>query len=147
MQQKNDMVKVKRIEAFITPTSPHTTVIVCHLEDGRQFYLYHVPLEIVVAINRIQDESYYMERESIFDILSFFKELLKDDIGSKIGDVYIDYLNPQTYLYSASIEIKVNGATIRKRMIPSHAIFLALLMGKNVYVSEKLVQQQEELSK
>ena len=147
MQIREKMVKVKRVEAFITPTSPHTTVIVCHLEDGRQFYLYHVPLEIVVAINRFHDEAYQLERESIFDLLSFFKELLKSDIGSKLGDVYIDYLNPQTYLYSASIEIKVNGATIRKRMIPSHAIFLALLMGKNVYVSEKLVQQQEELSR
>ena len=147
MQPKERMVKVKRVEAFITPTSPHTTVIVCHLEDGRQFYLYHVPLEIVVAINRFHDEAYQLERESIFDLLSFFKELLKSDIGSKLGDVYIDYLNPQTYLYSASVEIKVNGATIRKRMIPSHAIFLALLMGKNVYVSEKLIQQQEELSK
>ena len=144
---RDRMLRVERVEAFITPTTPHTTVIVCHLENGKQFYLYHVPLEIVVALNRIQNSTYYVERESIFDLLSFFRDILKSNIGEKLGNVYIDYLNPQTYLYSASVEIRINGTVIRKKMIPSHAIFLAILMGKSVYVSERLIRQQEELSK
>jgi len=50
-RKKSDkIIKVEKVEAFVTPTLPHTTVIVCYLENGKQFVLYYVPIEIVMAI-------------------------------------------------------------------------------------------------
>ncbi|OYT57163.1 MAG: bifunctional nuclease family protein [Thermoprotei archaeon] len=141
------MVRVVKIEAFLMPTPPYTPVISCHLEDGRQFNLYYVPYEIVIAINRIQGEDYEVDRESLFDVLPMIAGELKDALKSRVRAVYIDGLNRKTMLYSATMEIKVNGAIIKRKMIPSHAIYLALLTNSEVYVAEELVKHQEELSR
>ncbi|OYT60971.1 MAG: hypothetical protein B6U75_00455 [Desulfurococcales archaeon ex4484_217_1] len=141
------MVKVVKIEAFLMPTPPYTPVISCYLEDGRQFNLYYVPYEVVIAINRIQGEDYDVDRESLFDILPMIAGEFKDALKARIKAVYIDGLNKRTMLYSATIEIKVNGAIIRRKMIPSHAIYLALLANTEVYVADELVKHQEKLSR
>jgi len=141
------MVRVVKIEAFLMPTPPYTPVISCHLEDGRQFNLYYVPYEIVIAINRIQGEDYEVDRESLFDVLPMIAGEFKDALKSRVRAVYIDGLNRKTMLYSATMEIKVNGAIIKRKMIPSHAIYLALLTNSEVYVAEELVKHQEELSR
>jgi len=141
------MVRVVKIEAFLMPTPPYTPVISCHLEDGRQFNLYYVPYEIVIAINRIQGEDYEVDRESLFDVLPMIAGEFKDVLKSRVRAVYIDGLNRKTMLYSATMEIKVNGAIIKRKMIPSHAIYLALLTNSEVYVAEELVKHQEELSR
>jgi len=140
------MVKVVKIEAFLMPTPPYTPVISCYLEDGRQFNLYYVPYEVVIAINRIQGEDYDVDRESLFDILPMIAGEFKDALKARIKAVYIDGLNRRTMLYSATMEIKVNGAIIRRKMIPSHAIYLALLANTEVYVADELVKHQEKLS-
>ena len=140
------MVKVVKIEAFLMPTPPYTPVISCYLEDGRQFNLYYVPYEVVIAINRIQGEDYDVDRESLFDILPMIAGEFKDALKARIKAVYIDGLNKRTMLYSATMEIKVNGAIIRRKMIPSHAIYLALLANTEVYVADELVKHQEKLS-
>jgi len=141
------MVKVVKIEAFLMPTPPYTPVISCYLEDGRQFNLYYVPYEVVIAINRIQGEDYDVDRESLFDILPMIAGEFKDALKARIKAVYIDGLNRRTMLYSATMEIKVNGAIIRRKMIPSHAIYLALLANTEVYVADELVKHQEKLSR
>jgi len=141
------MIKVVKIEAFLMPTPPYTPVISCYLEDGRQFNLYYVPYEVVIAINRIQGENYDIDRESLFDILPMIAGEFKDALKARIKAVYIDGLNKRTMLYSATMEIKVNGAIIRRKMIPSHAIYLALLANTEVYVADELVRHQEKLSK
>jgi len=141
------MVRVVKIEAFLMPTPPYTPIISCHLEDGRQFNLYYVPYEIVIAINRIQGEDYEVDRESLFDVLPMIAGEFKDVLKARIKAVYIDGLNRKTMLYSAAMEIKVDGAIIKRKMIPSHAIYLALLTNSEVYVAEELVKHQEELSR
>jgi len=141
------MVRVVKIEAFLMPTPPYTPIISCHLEDGRQFNLYYVPYEIVIAINRIQGEDYEVDRESLFDVLPMIAGEFKDVLKARIKAVYIDGLNRKTMLYSATMEIKVDGAIIKRKMIPSHAIYLALLTNSEVYVAEELVKHQEELSR
>ena len=141
------MVRVVKIEAFLMPTPPYTPVISCHLEDGRQFNLYYVPYEIVIAINRIQGEDYEVDRESLFDVLPMIASEFKDVLKARIKAVYIDGLNRKTMLYSATMEIKVDGAIIKRKMIPSHAIYLALLTNSEVYVAEELVKHQEEPSR
>jgi len=49
-------------------------------------------------------------------------------------------------LYTATMEIKIDGAIVRRRMIPSHAIYLALLSNSDIYILDDLVKQQEEMS-
>ena len=137
------MLKVERVEAFVLPTPPHVPVITCHLEDGRQFNLYYVPLEVVVAINRMQGGQYEVDRESVFDILPTLKDELMGVLGKRIGRVYIDGIDFETMLYSATVEIRADGVTIKRKMIPSHAVFLALMSEKPIYVREDLVKYQE----
>ena len=137
------MLKVERVEAFVLPTPPHVPVITCHLEDGRQFNLYYVPLEVVVAINRMQGGQYEVDRESVFDILPTLKDELMGVLGKRIGRVYIDGIDFETMLYSATVEIRADGVTIKRKMIPSHAVFLALMSEKPIYVREDLVRYQE----
>jgi len=139
------MVKVVRVEAFLMPTPPYVPVITCHLEDGRQFILYYVPYEIVVAINRIQGEKYDIERESVFDVLPMVTGDLRDKLKGRIKAVYIDYLNKETMLYTATMEIKIDGAIVRRKMIPSHAIYLALLSNSDIYILDELIKHQEEM--
>lgn len=140
------MIKVTKVEAFLMPTPPYIPIISCHLEDGRQFNLYYVPYEIVVAINNIQGENYRIERESLFDVLPMVTGDLKEKLKKRIKAVYIDNLNKETMLYSATMEIKVDGAIVRRKMIPSHAIYLALLSESDIFVSEELIKQQEKMS-
>ncbi len=142
------LIKVNEVEAFVLPTHPHIPVLECHLEDGRNFYLYYVPLEIVVAINNLRHGGKFIsERESVYDILSFLKNDLRGALGKHLEKVIIDELNPQTMLYTATLEIKTNGALIKRKMVPSHAIFLALIAEKEIYVESRLVDQQEKLRK
>lgn len=141
----NRMIRVIKIEAFLLPTPPYTPIITCHLEDGRQFNLYYVPYEVVVAINRMQGEDYGVDRESLFDILPMITSEFKDALKGRIRAVYVDYLNRETMLYTATMEINVDGTIIRKRMIPSHAIYLALVTGSEIYVADELIKYQEEI--
>ncbi len=142
----NRMIKVVKVEAFLLPTPPYTPVISCHLEDGRQFNLYYVPYEVVIAINRVQGEDYDVDRESLFDILPMITSEFKETLKGRVRAVYVDYLNRKTMLYTATMEISVDGAIIRKRMIPSHAIYLALIIGSEIYVADELIRHQEEIT-
>ncbi len=143
---KNNLIRVERVDAFVIPTQPYVPVISCTLEDGRQFNLYYVPLEIVVAINKLLGENYDIDRESIFDVLPMIGPAVKE-LEKTVSRVIIDELDYSTFLYSATLEIRADGAIIKKKMIPSHAIYLALLTHKPIYVAAELVEQQEELSK
>lgn len=137
------ILKVTKVEAFVLPTPPNVPVITCHLEDGRQFNLYYVPLEIVVAINKMQGEGYEVERESVFDILPTLKGELLEVLSRRVVRVLIDGIDYNTMLYSATLELKVDGITLKRKMIPSHAVFLALISEKPIYVKEDLVKYQE----
>lgn len=139
----SSVIKVTRVEAFILPTPPNVPVITCHLEDGRQFNLYYVPYEIVAAINRMQGGGYDVDRESVFDILPTLKEELLEVLGKRVVKVLIDGIDYETMLYSATLELKVDGLTLKKKMIPSHAVFLALISEKPIYVKEDLIKYQE----
>jgi len=143
MDEDSRMIKVKRVEAFVMPTPPYVPVITCHLEDGRQFHLYYVPLEVVIAINKLQGEAYDVERESIFDLLPTLEKELLNVLSKRIGSVYIDEIDFDTMLYSATVEILADGVKIKRKMIPSHAVFLALMLGMNIYVKGELIKYQE----
>ncbi len=140
------LIRVEHVEAFVTPAPPHVPVISCHLEDGRIFTLYYVPPDVVLAINKMQDSGYAEpgERESLFELLLSFNNIVKE-IGSLVDRVVINEIDRNTYLYTAVLELKLDSIRIKRRMIPSHAVYLALLSGSPIYVDEKLVEEQERM--
>ncbi|MET1128162.1 MAG: bifunctional nuclease family protein [Thermoproteota archaeon] len=142
------LLEARSIIAMITPQPPHIPVIVLELEDGREFALYNVPYEVVRALNMLEsgEELPDLARGSIFDILAVLRDLVRD-LGNKLEQVVIDEIDYNTYLYTAKASFNLGGIYMVKRMIPSHAIFLAKLFGKPVYVSQKLVDEQEELGR
>lgn len=140
------LLEARNVTAMITPSVPNIPVIVLELEDGREFTLYNVPFEIVEALNKIErqkdEPSLPGIRETVFDILidmrNFFEEL-----GKRLEYVVIDEIDYNTYLYTAKASFNLGGIYMMRRMVPSHAIFLARLFDKPIYVSKRLVDEQE----
>jgi len=120
-------------------------VLQCSLEDGRLFNLYLIPLEVVLAVNKIKGYGFENDRETLFEVLTVFDEI--EVLRNKIEKVVVDEVDENTHLYTAKIYIKGDGFTVAKRMIPSHAIFLAYLVGAPIYISKELVDKQEQDSK
>jgi len=146
---RNVLLKTVNVDAMVTPQPPHIPVIVLNLEDGRNFTLYYVPYEIVIAINKLQrrTDSPVVEfgpRETLFEVLLDFQPLLKD-LKGKLIRVIIDEFNYETALYTATVEFDLGGIIMKRKMVPSHAIYLALLLEKPIYVLSKLVDEQEAL--
>ncbi len=124
--------------------------IVCKLEDGRTFTLWHVPLEIVRAIRKlkgIEDDVVSDERQSLFDIMPYFQKAT-EEMGKAIERVTIDdeirIDDLGGVVYKATLELNLDVMKAKIPMIPSHAIFLALVTDKPIYVSDRLVREQEE---
>ncbi|MCE4615408.1 MAG: DUF151 domain-containing protein [Desulfurococcales archaeon] len=124
-------------------------VINLFLENGKTFTMYYVPLEIVSALNQLDNEElaeeYVVKRESLFDLLPQL-EFFKDSAQKTIRRVLIDSLDESTGLYTATIELTFDTVTIQKKMIPSHAIFLAKIAGKPIYIHKSLVEEAGEQS-
>lgn len=139
-----ELLRVVEVDAFIQYSDQMNplTVIQCYLEDGRYFNLYLVPLEIVIALNKIRGHGVENNRETLFELLTMFEEI--GILRERIEKVVVDEVSEETHLYTAKVYIKGQGFTFAKRMVPSHAIFLALLIGAPVYVSKDLVDSQEE---
>jgi len=154
-----ELIKVYDIEASITFIEaiidgipypvPQRTLITCRLEDGREFRLYSVPIDIVEMIRKIKGYNTYMEeefnddRETLYDIILTTPNAI-DALGRHLRRVVIDSINPETYTYSATAEFGEDKMIIRRKMIPSHAILLALITHRPIYIRKVLVDQQEE---
>lgn len=144
-----NLVRVVEIDAFISIVGRepirYIPVIVCRLEDGRDFNLFSVPQDVVIAIRKIKGYSVDDERETIYDILLSSPESI-ESIRRHLRRVIIDSINPVTYTYSATAEFSTDGALIKRKMVPSHAILLALFAEKPIYVKKELVDEQERFS-
>lgn len=141
-----EYIKVDKVDAFFYPVNG-VPVLVCYLEDGRQFTLWQIPPDIVISINKYKGVKEYEnitsdQRDSIFDILINFEEF-KESLTKYIEKVTIDDMIKEYNVYVATIELKFDGIIIHRRMIPSHAIYLALLANKPIYVKKGLVDEQE----
>lgn len=147
-QDSDVLLEVKSVTAMILPSTPSVPVIVMELEDGREFTLYNVPIDIVEALTKMEsagdEPTMPGPRETIYDVMIAMKEFLKE-LGERLEYVVVDYLDPQTYLYTAKAAFNLGGIYMFRRMVPSHAVFLATLFGKPIYVSKKLVDEQEAM--
>ncbi len=114
-----------------------------HLEDNKRLTLVNIPPEIAATINRLNMGDVPPERQSLYDVLAN-NEKFRDVFEKILEKVIIDEINMENGLYSAHAIFKSEGITLKVKMIPSHAIYLALVLDKPIYVSEALVKLEEE---
>lgn len=143
--EKKDLVKIIDVNVYMTPPPYQIPVLQCELEDGRNFSLYQIPVDVMLGIIRLKGEDVYNERETLFELITLFREDF-NVIRNKIEMIIIDELDKETNLYNAKIIIRGDGYKIMKKMVPSHAIYLAYLLEIPMYVKKELVDQQERQS-
>ncbi len=112
------------------------------LEDGRLFTMVNIPSDVAEALAVHRGFITPPRRQSIYTFL-LSNEIFKEVLARGLKRVVIDELDPITGLYTASVDFEDEGVNMTIKMIPSHAIYLALLAGKNIYVKKELVDQQE----
>ncbi len=146
------VVRVVDIEPLIARTDGFEMgALNCITEEGDSIVLYNAPLEITKAIARILREELSLGgeedyRDSIFDVLIMVQPKLTQ-LEESISRVVIDGFNRRLGTYSASIYMEIDGISLKRTVIPSHAIFIALLFNKPIYVTEKVVEISKELEK
>ncbi len=140
-------VMMSDLEEFIEIAALH-----CYLENDEVFTLYNIPLEIAKAIERLNNpvsgeplNPVSNERESIYDVLLLLAPKLRE-IKNSIKRVVIDSYDVSRGVYNASIHIKINGVTLKKKMIPSHAIFVSLIFNKPIYVTKEVLEISKALN-
>jgi len=114
------------------------------LEDGRVFTMVNIPSDVAEAIAIHKGSATPPRRQSLFTFL-LSNENFKDVLARGLKRVVIDELDPTTGLYTASVDFEDEGVSLTIKMIPSHAVYLALLAGRSIYVKKELVDQQERL--
>lgn len=112
------------------------------LEDGRVFTMINIPSDVAEALAVHRGSLTPPRRQSIYTFL-LSNEGFKDILARGLKRVVIDELDPVTGLYTASVDFEDEGVNMTIKMIPSHAVYLALLTGRNIYVKKELVDQQE----
>ena len=143
-RDNEDLIRVLEVYGEIGYDNLFITRIICRLEDGREFILERVPFDIVLALKRINGETIDDDRERIVDILLSMPEVRRI-LGENLEKIVIDHLDHNTGVYSATAIFNDHGLIVKRKMVPSHAIFLAVLTNKPIYVKKKLVDEQEEL--
>jgi len=122
------------------------TRITCILENDKYFYLERVPPEIVYSLKRLNGEDLQDDRERLIDILLSMPEVI-DSLGKHLKRVIINEFDEETGVYSAIAEFEDNGVKFKRKMVPSHAILLARLTNRPIFVKRQLIEQQEAMYK
>lgn len=109
------------------------------LEDDRTLKLMGIPHDIAIEIWLITNNKPYKSKK---DYRLSLAELVTQ-LGT-IERVVISDVVPDLGVYVANVDIKIgNGDSAKKitvKMIPSHAILLALKSKADIYVAEKLIK-------
>lgn len=144
-----ESVLVSDLEEFIEIAALH-----CYLENNEIFTLYNVPFEIAKAIeklnNPLSEEHLDLldendSRESVYDVLLLLAPKLRE-LKNSIKKVVIDSYDANKGVYKASIHMKINGISLQKKMIPSHAIFISLLFEKPIYITKEVLEISKALN-
>ncbi|MCE4627904.1 MAG: DUF151 domain-containing protein [Desulfurococcales archaeon] len=114
-----------------------------YLEEGKMLTLVNIPPEIALTIQRLNRGDLPPERQSIYDILAH-NEKFRSIFENILDKVIIDEIDMSNGLYSAHAIFRSDDLTFSVKMIPSHAIYLALVLEKPIYVAEELVRLEEE---
>lgn len=150
MVSRERLLKVVDIEPLITQADGFEMgALNCILENGDVVTLYNVPLDITRAIARLirEDEidvGYDDFRDSIYELLIMVQPKLAV-FHESIDKVVIDGFDRTLGTYSASVYMDVDGISLKRTLIPSHAIFVALLFNKPVFVTDYIIEISKEL--
>ncbi|GBF08898.1 hypothetical protein apy_06230 [Aeropyrum pernix] len=141
------LVKVVDVDAYIKRMSDprsgfvfDVTVMELKLENGSKFVMSNIPIEIVEAVNVLKNNIDTPRRQSLF-IFLMNSEVFKDAAVNAVKEVVIDEIDQNTGLYTATLVLEEDGFKLKLKMIPSHAVYLALIAGRPIYVLEKLVHE------
>lgn len=122
----------------------HVIGMSIELEDNRIFTMVNIPPDVAEAIAIFLGERGYPSwRQSLFTLL-LQNESLREALSEGIEKVIIDELDERSGVYSATVVFKGDGVSMSIKMIPSHAVYLALLAGKSIYVHEELLEKEQE---
>ncbi len=113
------------------------------LEDGRVFTMVNIPSDVAEALKVYTEAATIPRRQSVFTFI-LNSETFKEALVKGLKSVAIDELDTATGLYTASVNLEDEGVNMSIKMIPSHAVYLALISGKDIYVKKSLVDQQEK---
>ena len=150
MSREESVLRVVDFEPLVTETDGYEMgALNCLLENGDVLTLYNVPIEITKAIAKLIKEDDVLDveddsRDSIYELLIMIHPKL-EAFKESLNQVVIDSFNRTFGTYSASLYMNVDGIYLKRVMIPSHAIFLALLFDKPIYVTEEVVRISKEL--
>lgn len=118
------------------------------LENGDTFTIYSVPYDVAEAIKIHNNGEPPPSRQSLFSLVLFHEEF-KSTITRSLRKVVIDEFDSNSNLYTATVHFEDEGVRLNIKMIPSHAIYLALIAQKPIYISRDLVEmarkEEEEL--
>ncbi len=115
-----------------------------YLENGEIFEMYYVPPEVIEALEMIRKGDPPPKRQSIFSLLAFHNDF-RDMIETSLDKVVIDEYDEATGVYTATAHFESDGLHVTIKMIPSHAVYLATISGKPIYVTQELVEISSEL--
>jgi len=120
-------------------------IIELKLENNKQLRLMGIPYDIALEIwfHLKSKKKYKSRRDPRLSISELMCEI------AKVDQVIINDILPDLGVYVADVYLKVDGEKdlARFKMIPSHAILLALLSEADIYVAERLLKLEEEESK
>jgi bifunctional DNase/RNase len=146
---EDELLKVKYVQPFYrllrdvnSGAGAYVVGLSLLLENNEEFTMVNIPMDVAEAIKLINDSDMPPRRQSIYTFLSShedFKEILRKTLKR----VVIDELEADTGVYTATVEFEDGGVSISVKMIPSHAIYLALISGKPIFVSKKLVDMEK----
>ncbi|PUA32803.1 MAG: hypothetical protein B7O98_05010 [Zestosphaera tikiterensis] len=156
IKQRGRLLKVVDVEP-ITTYNPSIDLempaLNCYLENGETFTLYNVPFDIAKAITAlrssyaeidVEGDDSFDGRGTIYDVMIMFSPRLTE-LHNSIKRVVIDSYDVGKGVYSASLYLEVDNLTVKKTLIPSHALFLAMLFKKPVFVTEEVLEISKEL--
>ncbi len=138
-------VRVVGYKVLINPNYP-LPILRCKLENGEYFDMSSIPIDAAIAIERLANGvDITTDPRMILALVLAEIPAIESVLRSSIEEVVIDDVikHGVGYVYCASVKININGRSVRKVMVPSSAIVLALLAGADVYVDEKVMMSRE----
>jgi len=137
-------LKIIGYRVMVRPSDP-LPLLKCFLEDGRSFNMSSIPVDAAIAIERLAN-GVELSGDPRLSLPMILMEIpsVESDIRGSVKEVVIDDMleSEGGYVYCASVFLEIDGKILKKLMVPSSAIILALLSGADVYVDEKFLSSE-----
>ena len=134
--------KVVGYKIYLVPNS--LPLLRCFLENGEEFNMSSIPVDAAIAIERLANGE-DLTTDPRLNLPLMLAEIpgVEKSIRDSISEVFIDDFiqSDAGYVYVATVVLNLNGRSVKKLMVPSNAIILALLSDADVYVDNKFLSE------